>query len=151
MAATSVQFAVATHVMAALGFRYGSHVSSRDLAASVNADPTFVRKAISKLVKAGLVQATRGPQGACALARPPEQITLRDIYLASEAPGAFALHSYPIAKSCPVSSHLNICMEAVLDRTQRRLEEALAQTTLAEIVADLRDLSKREPPKPKRK
>ena len=54
MSATSVQFTVAAHIMAALGFRDGEELPSAMLAESVNADTTFVRKSLSKLSKAGL-------------------------------------------------------------------------------------------------
>jgi hypothetical protein len=39
----SVQFSVATHIMAALRFYDGEEISSSTHAESVNADPTFVR------------------------------------------------------------------------------------------------------------
>src|SRR2546429_5124020 len=55
MSVKSVQFAVAAHIMAALGYFPGEEISSTILADSVNADPTFVRKSLSKLSKAGLV------------------------------------------------------------------------------------------------
>jgi len=47
MSATSVQFTVAAHIMAALGFRHGEELRSAMLAESVKADPTFVRKSLS--------------------------------------------------------------------------------------------------------
>jgi hypothetical protein len=53
MSVKSVQFAVASHIMAALGFYNGEEVSSATLAESVNANPTFVRKSLSKLSKGG--------------------------------------------------------------------------------------------------
>jgi DNA-binding IscR family transcriptional regulator len=92
MSVKSVQFTVAAHVMAALGYFHGEEISSAVLADSVNADPTFVRKSLSKLSKAGLVVTKRGKSGASVLARPPRQITLLDIYRASTAPPAFAIH-----------------------------------------------------------
>src|SRR5215510_7687074 len=95
MSVKSVQFAVAAHIMAALGYYHGEEVSSAFLASSVNADPTFVRKSLSKLSKAGLVVTKRGKSGASVLARPPRQITLLDISRASGATPAFAIHSYP--------------------------------------------------------
>jgi DNA-binding IscR family transcriptional regulator len=92
MSATSVQFTVAAHIMAALGDRHGEEISSATLAESVNADPTFVRKSLSKLSKAGLVVTKRGKSGASLLSRSPRRITLLDIYRASAAPPAFAIH-----------------------------------------------------------
>lgn len=139
MAVTSVQFALATHIMAVLGFSYGTELTTAALAGSVNAEPTFVRKSVSKLVKAGLVKATRGKLGACTLARPPEEITLWDIYVASEAPAPVAGHLYPVEESCPISMNFKGCMSLIQCAVQESLEVALSKTTLASLVADLRE------------
>ena len=142
MPATSVQFTVATHIMAVLGFFRGKEISSAALAGSVNADPTFVRKSLSKLSKAGLVVTTRGKHGASALARSPEQITLLDIYRASAAPPAFAIHNYPVEKRCPISRHIKGCMSSVLKKTQKSFEDTLDQLTLADVVGEIRQASR---------
>jgi Rrf2 family protein len=139
MSAKNVQFAVAAHIMAALGYRDGEEVCSAILAKSVNADPTFVRKSLSKLSKAGLVVARRGNGGANVLARPPREITLLDIYRASAAPPTFTVHSYPVEKKCPISSHVKECMSGVLLEAQRAFERSLARITLAELVNQIRD------------
>ena len=139
MSVKSVQFAVAAHIMAALGFYHGKELSSATLAASVNADPTFVRKSLSKLSKAGLVVTTRGKTGACVLARAPKRITLLDIYRASAAPPPFAIHSYPVEKRCPVSCNLKECMSGVLSQVQDSFEKSLAKITVADLVRDIRE------------
>jgi Rrf2 family protein len=135
MSQVNVQFSVASHVMAALGTHYGEPLRSGELAGSVNADPTFVRRVVSKLAKAGLVTTLRGKGGACALARPPERITLLDIYRASEAPPAFAVHGYPVTEGCRVSRNIKGCMRDVLAQAQADFERSLAGRTLADIVA----------------
>jgi len=138
MSVKSVQFAVATHIMAALGYYQGEEISSAILAESVNADPTFVRKSLSKLSKAGLVVTKRGKSGASVLSRSPRQITLLDIYRASAAPVAFAIHSYPVDKRCPVSCHLKECMSGLLSQAQSSFERSLATITLADLVGQIR-------------
>jgi Rrf2 family protein len=138
MSVKSVQFAVATHIMAALGYYQGEEISSAILAESVNADPTFVRKSLSKLSKAGLVVTKRGKSGASMLSRPPRQITLLEIYRASAAPPAFAIHSYPVDKRCPVSCHLKECMSGLLSQAQSSFERSLAKITLADLVGQIR-------------
>jgi Rrf2 family protein len=138
MSVKSVQFAVATHIMAALGYYQGEEISSAILAESVNADPTFVRKSLSKLSKAGLVVTKRGKSGASMLSRSPRQITLFDIYRASAAPPAFAIHSYPVDKRCPVSCHLKECMSGLLSQAQSSFERSLAKITLADLVGQIR-------------
>ncbi len=138
MSQVNVQFSVASHVMAALAMSGGEPVRSAVLAGSVNADPTFVRRVVSKLAKSGLVTTTRGKGGACTLARPPERITLLDIYRASEAPAAFAVHAYPVEERCRVSRNIKGCMGEVLQAAQDGFERSLAQRTLAEVVAAIR-------------
>ena len=138
MSVKSVQFAVATHIMAALGYHQGAEISSAILAESVNADPTFVRKSLSKLSKAGLVVTKRGKSGASILSRSPRQITLLDIYRASAAPPAFAIHSYPVDKRCPVSCHLKECMSGLLSQAQSSFERSLAKMTLVDLVGQIR-------------
>jgi Rrf2 family protein len=139
MSVKSVQFTVAAHIMAALGYHHGEGISSATLADSVNADPTFVRKSLSKLSKAGLVETKRGQSGASVLARPPQKITLLDIYRASAAPPAFTIHSYPVEKTCPVSCNLKECMSGVLSQAQYSFERSLAKITLAELVDQIRE------------
>ncbi len=139
MSVKSVQFTLAAHIMAALGYKHGEEISSATLAESVSADPTFVRKSLSKLSKAGLVVTKRGKSGASVLARSPQQITLLDIYRASAAPPAFAIHSYPVEKRCPVSCHLKECMSGLLSQAQISFERSLAKTTLAHLVDQIRE------------
>jgi Rrf2 family protein len=141
MSATSVQFTVAAHIMAALGSRHGQETSSSMIAESVNADPTFVRKSLSKLAKAGLIVTTRGKNGASTLTRSPKQITLLDIYRASAAPPTFVIHRYPVEKRCPISRNIKGCMSSVLKKAQDSFENSLAGITLADVVGDIRRAS----------
>ena len=141
MPATNVQFTVAAHIMAALGFFHGKEISSATLAESVNADPTFVRKSLSKLSKAGLIVTTRGKNGASTLTRSPEKVTLLDIYRASAAPPTFAIHTYPVEKRCPISRNIKGCMSSVLKKAQNSFENTLDQITLADVVGEIRRAS----------
>jgi DNA-binding IscR family transcriptional regulator len=138
MSVRSVQFTVAAHIMAALGYYHGEEISSATLAESVNADPTFVRKSLSKLSKAGLIVTKRGKSGASMLVRSARQISLLDIYRASAAPQAFAIHSYPVCRKCPVSRHLKECMSGLLSQAQIGFEKSLAKITLAHLIDQIR-------------
>jgi Rrf2 family protein len=141
MPATSVQFTVAAHIMAALGFFHGEEISSATLAESVSADPSFVRKSLSKLSKAGLIVTTRGKNGASTLTRCPKEITLLDIYRASAAPPTFAIHNYPVEKRCPISCNIKGCMSSVLKTAQQSFENTLDGITLANVVGEIRRAS----------
>jgi Rrf2 family protein len=140
MAAVNTQFAVAVHIMGVLGSHPGTETRSAQLAKSVNANPSFVRRVLSKLSKAALVRATTGKGGACSLTRKPSEISLLEIYKAVEAPKAFALHSYPVQKACAISCNMKSSMEQVLNRTQTSVETTLKRITLAEVITDLKQV-----------
>lgn len=150
MAGSSIQFAIATHIMTTLGFHYGKAVTSASLAESVNTDPTFVRKSLSKLAKAGLVVTSRGKNGYCALSRSPDTISLGDIYAASDPAPAFALHRYPIEKTCPISSNIKGCMSVVQQETQQAVQASLSKISLASVVADIQRRQGEARQKPRR-
>src|SRR2546430_9988450 len=83
------QFSVGVHIMTALGDHHGEPVTSVHLTASVRAHESQVRSVLSKLVKAGLVVASRGRNGFSSLSRPASKISLLEIYKAVEAPLVF--------------------------------------------------------------
>lgn len=142
MTATNTQFTVAVHLMTALAYHYGDNVTSGTLAESVNADPSFVRRTIAKLAKAGLVSTTRGKNGACVLSRMPSDISLLDIYHASDAPSTFAIHTYPVEPSCPISSNIKDGLGTVLNEAQRSFEQKLEEQSLADMVGGIRKRAK---------
>jgi Rrf2 family protein len=135
--ATNTQFSIAVHVLAGLGAR-GAAAPSGMMAKSVNACPSFVRRVMSKLVKADLVRSTTGKFGSCALARSPREISLLDVYRAVEGPKAFAIHDYPTQAKCAVSCGIKPALQKVLDKTQNSMEASLGKMTLADVLKDLK-------------
>ena len=139
MSVTNTQFSIAIHVMAVLGYGVKVDLTSSDIAAgSINACPSFVRRILSKLSKAGLVRTSRGKSGTCLLARPARDISLLDIYEAVDAPKVFEVHTYPTQELCPVSSGFKSMMERMLDKSQLSFESNLSRTSLADIIEDLK-------------
>ncbi|MGC9941911.1 MAG: Rrf2 family transcriptional regulator [Verrucomicrobiota bacterium] len=136
--AVNTQFAIAVHLMAGLAHRCGKDVKSGDLAMSVNTTPSFVRRTLAKLSKAGLVETATGKAGACWLARDAKKITLLDIYKAVDAPKAFSIHNYVEQKQCTVSCHIKMTLEKALAKTQNAMESSLAEISLSQILLDLR-------------
>lgn len=55
--------------------------NSESLARSLDTNPAFIRKIMSKLSKAGLIQTKRGQSGGVSLLKNPKDISLKDIYL----------------------------------------------------------------------
>jgi Rrf2 family protein len=123
--------------MAGLAYRCEQEVTSATLARSVNTSPSFVRRILAKLSRAGLVETATGKAGACWLSRNTKSISLLDIYKAVDAPKAFSLHQYAEQKGCPVSCKIRFALEKALGKTQKAMEASLAEITLAQIVVDL--------------
>ena len=136
--AVNTQFSIAVHLLIALGFDSSGQATSNALAESINTSPSFVRRILAKLSKAGLVSTTIGKAGACVLGKKPEEISLLEIYRAVDAPKAFAIHDYPVQSQCPVSSNIESVMRKVLDRAQNSFEGSLRDATLAEVIADIK-------------
>jgi Rrf2 family protein len=136
--ANNIQFSIAIHIMAALACGCDRDVTSGDLAMSVNTSPSFVRRVVAKLSKAGLVETATGKAGKCWLARDPKKISLLDIYRAVDAPRAFAIHDYAEQKACPVSCHIKSALDKALAQTQEAMESSLDEMSLAKVVAEVR-------------
>lgn len=136
--ATNIQFSIAIHLMAALACGCDRDLTSADLARSVNTSPSFLRRILARLSKAGLVKTTTGKAGKCSLARDAHSISLLNIYRAVDAPRAFAIHNYSEQKACIVSCHIKSALDKALDKTQEAMEASLADISLAEIAAEVR-------------
>lgn len=132
------QFSVAVNVMTALGDHHGEPVTSVHLTASVRAHESQVRGVLSKLVKAGLVVASRGRNGFSSLSRPAHKISLLEIYKAVEAPLVFSTHEYPKEKTCRTSCTHKEAMAELLQDAQGAFETRLGQRMLSEMVAKAR-------------
>jgi Rrf2 family protein len=136
--AVNTQFSIAVHLLAGLACHQERDVTSGELAGSVNTSPSFVRRILAKLSKAGLVETATGKAGSCWLGREPAKISLLDIYAAVDAPKAFCIHAYKEQKSCRVSSHIKPALGKALAKTQQAMEASLEGITLAQIVSDLK-------------
>jgi Rrf2 family protein len=137
--ANNVQFSIAVHLLAGLACgcdREG--VTSGHLAESVNTSPSFVRRTLAKLSRAGLVETATGKAGACWLAKDAKNISLLDVYRAVDAPKAFAIHDYSEQKTCFVSCHIKSALEKALAKTQKAMEASLAEISLAQIVSEVK-------------
>lgn len=136
--AVNTQFSIAVHILAGLACRRDKDTTSATLARSVNTSPSFIRRTLAKLSKARLVETTTGKTGACRLGREPKDISLLDIYEAVDAPKAFSIHTYAEQKACFVSCNIKAALDKALEKTQKTMEAALDNISLAQIVSEVR-------------
>lgn len=136
MSVTS-HFAIAVHALTALAVSNGQMVTSDNIAASVNTNPSFIRRVLGDLRRAGLISSQVGNGGGLALVRSPAETTLLDIYLAVENEPLFALPLRPPNKDCPVGGYIQPVLTGYFSRIEATTQHALQEMTLAHVVADI--------------
>ncbi len=131
------RFTVAVHVCALLAHNDGKPSTSEWIAGSVNTNPVVIRRTLSALAKAGLVQSWRGSNGGSILAKPAHAITLAMIYRAVDDSEGPALHQQPPSADCPIGAHIQPVMVEVLAGAEAARETAFASVTLADLMASI--------------
>jgi Rrf2 family cysteine metabolism transcriptional repressor len=129
----------------------GQPVSLKAIADAEGLPLAYLERIVALLKKAALVESTRGAHGGYRLTREPEAITMDEVVLALE--GAVAPMSCFVDDSeegrvlCShVDDHGHGCATKLLwTRVQGGVIKALAQTTLAELVA-FSDRTQQAPP-----
>ena len=131
---------IATHMLLCIAmFQDTQKVTSTFMAGSIHVDPVVVRNISGLLSAAGIIEVKAGVGGA-SLARPAETITLLDVFKAVEKEEAlFHFHEHP-EPLCPVGRNIHRLMDDRLDGIQSAMEQQMAQTTLAQLLAELRNV-----------
>ena len=109
-------------------------VTGRDIAARERLPVDYVEQILLRLRRAGLVQSTRGARGGYALARAPEEISVRDVITASELT-TFDLHcvSHPVEEERCSASHA-CSIRPVWMLLQQRIDDVLASVRLSDLL-----------------
>lgn len=134
----SSRFTLAIHIFACIDtFAKDYKVTSDFLAGSTNVNPVIIRKILSRLKSAGLIEVARGTGGAF-IAKPLDEISFLDVYKAVECIGngeLFHFHENPSA-DCPVGRNIHRILDGRLLRVQNAMEKELASITLEDLMKD---------------
>lgn len=131
---------IAAHALTWVGLyqRRGREVATSDqIATSVNTNPVVIRRLLSELRRAGLVESRRGAGAGWVLSRDLAAITLLDVYEALEPGPLFALHRSTPDPECVVGHGIGPAMAAVYDEIEVALRKELARTTLEDVLQDV--------------
>ncbi|CYV05180.1 Rrf2 family transcriptional regulator [Streptococcus suis] len=136
----SSRFTIASHILVLLALEGEKEKqTSTSIAGSVGVNPVIIRNILSQLKEAGLVQVARGVGGA-RLAQAPDKITLLQVYQAVELFGEkgklFGFHEQP-NPACQVGRSIHPLLDSRLENAQSALENELAKTRLADLLAEL--------------
>lgn len=134
----SSRFTIAIHILACIDtFEKDYKITSDFLASSVNVNPVIIRKILSQLKSAKIVDVQRGSGGA-SIIKPVEKVTFLDIYNAVECiedGELFHFHENPNLK-CPVGRNIHNVLDSKLLQVQNALENELRKITLADVIKD---------------
>lgn len=138
----SSRFTIAIHVFACMEiFGKDYKITSDFLASSINVNPVIIRKILSQLRNAGLIEVARGTGGTTA-ARPIEEITFYDVYLAVdllEEGELFHFHENP-NPNCPVGKNIHTVLDDKLSGIQEAMEKEMKKYTIADVINDMKGL-----------
>ena len=129
---------MAVHVLAVLAYKEGDRVTSMLLAASVNTNPVIIRRLLLALQRAKLVETRKGAGFGSRLSRSPGRINLAEVYRAVEACEPFASASKKPNAACPVGNCIQAELARVFRSAEHALEQDLAKTTLAGVLASVK-------------
>jgi Rrf2 family protein len=127
---------------------HGTVVSVAEISRDWDVPVTFLRKIVTKLVRAGMITSFRGNGGGIALAHPAHNLTLLDVIEATE--GTMGLN---ICLLSPDACHRSpwCAVHAVWCEAQQKLREVLTSRSLADLAASSRATAKHTVPIPTHK
>ena len=130
------RFSIAVHILLLLAASDGENASSEWMAGSIGVNPVIVRRTMTMLREAGLVNTQKGVAGA-SIAKSLDQINLLDVFKAVESEeSVFSVHQNP-NPNCPVGAKIQTTLEKVYGNAQTAMEKELEQVTLNKLTKDL--------------
>ena len=118
----------------------GVRCTSGELAAGLGANPVLVRKLLVPLARDGIVLSATGKNGGVRLARPPESITLLDVYRAAVDDKRLFAARPDVPGVCVVSRNIGRFFDDLADGAEGELAGFLSGRTVAESLEAIRRL-----------
>lgn len=129
------RFSVSVQIMMTLASHEQELINSEFLAAVLKTNATFVRKLVVNMVNAELILSFRGKGGGIKLAKRPDKISLKEIYLASmEEKPLLNVHKKPITKACSVSCCIEDVLEEIITGIENSTQKYLASKHLSDLM-----------------
>jgi Rrf2 family protein len=129
------KFAISVHILSLLSLKSEEWLSSEYIAGSLNANPAIVRKELSGLRQAGLVESKEGKNGGSRLSKPATEIKLADIFATIKEDHVFGFSPNMPNPQCPVGLHINTALEDLFTAIDESVYSKLKGQTLAEFSA----------------
>lgn len=132
------RFSVSIQIMMTLAWHKDELLNSEMLAGVLKTNATFIRKLVSNLVAAGLVESFRGKGGGIKIGKSPDKITLKEIYIAStEEKTLITCHNKPTIKACAVSCSVQEILGDVIEGIETSTKSYLSKKTLQDLMKNV--------------
>ncbi len=122
--AANTRFATGVHTLVILAAEPALQ-TSEEIAKKLNTNPVVIRRVLSLLQQAGLIESQKGPSGGSRLAKPAKTISLGEVYR--------ALEPNPIFHSPANAGKANGSLNKVFSGAQQALEAELNTTNVAQL------------------
>lgn len=131
----NIKCSSAVHILLMLALLPDTYkITSEFLASSVGNNPVEIRKLLSSLKKADIIEVTRGLGGA-KLKRSPKDITLLDIYSAVDSTPLdelIGVHAHP-EKKCPFGRNISDVLEEPYAEIGDAVRKKMSSITLEQL------------------
>lgn len=135
----SYKLSDAIHILTYIDIIPDESISSNDIAESIEANPSVVRKLMANLKKAGLLESQVGAAHP-KLAKPADTITLLDVFKAVET-NHDLLHVDPRTNmNCPVGANIQQTLNDAYKRVQKAAEDEMSNLTIQDMIDSIQDL-----------
>lgn len=125
------KFAISVHILTLLSMSEEEWTSSEYIAGSMNANPALVRKELSALREAGLVESKEGKSGGSRLRKPASQIRMSEVFEAVKEEHVFGFSPNLPNPECPVGRGINDALDGLFTEIDVTIGNKLKKMTLA--------------------
>ena len=134
----STRFSDSIHILAFINIYQGIiPLTSNNIASSIETSPIVVRRLMSALNKAGLINTVHGAADP-ALAKSPENISLYDIFLAIEGDAHLFTIDERTNPQCIVGGNIQETLDGFYQQAETAAKAKLARTSLQDVIDTIR-------------
>ncbi len=119
---------LAIHAAGILAGTDGGQSSAEAMADALGVSRSHLVKVLQRLAKAGLVRSSRGPGGGYSLTRPPQEVSIREVYEMVEGP----MDVDTCAMEVPTCGWASCVLGDLFCRVGREVSEQLEKMTIAD-------------------
>ena len=126
---------LALHAAGILAGTGGGHASADAMADALGVSKSHLVKVLQRLAKGGLVQSSRGPGGGYSLTRPPQEVSVREVYEIVEGP----IDVDTCAMQVPTCGWASCALGDLFCKLGKELRDQLDKMTIADFSTSVGD------------